>query len=50
MTLFSAGALAVTNPYQLTTEAEVPALHPADPAPDFWHDHAVEGEFKGRTG
>ena len=26
LTLFSAGALAVSNPYQLTTEADVPAL------------------------
>ena len=42
LTLFSAGALAVTNPYQLTTEAEVPALH-QQTLPDFWRDHAIEG-------
>ena len=27
LTLLSAGALAVNNPYQLTTEAELPALY-----------------------
>ena len=49
LTLFSAGALAVTNPYQLTTEADVPALH-QQTLPDFWRDHAAPGEFKGKDG
>lgn len=49
LTLFSAGALAVNDPYQLTTEAEVPTLH-QQVLPDFWRDHAVEGEFKGKDG
>ena len=49
LTLFSAGALAVNNPYQLTTEAEVPALH-QQTLPDFWREHAVPGEFKGKDG
>lgn len=49
LTLFSAGALAVNNPYQLTTEAEVPALH-QQTLPDFWRQHAVEGAFKGKDG
>ena len=49
LTLFSAGALAVTNPYQLTTEADVPALH-QQTLPDFWRDHAAPGEFKGKGG
>ena len=49
LTLFSAGALAVNNPYHLTTEAEVPALY-QQTLPDFWRDHAVEGEFKGKDG
>ncbi|MFQ2481877.1 alpha/beta fold hydrolase [Aeromonas caviae] len=49
LTLFSAGALAVSNPYQLTTEADVPALY-QQTLPDFWRQHAVEGEFKGKDG
>lgn len=49
LTLFSAGAFAVDNPYQLTTEAEVPALH-RQTLPAFWREHAVEGEFKGKDG
>ena len=47
LTLFSAGALAVTNPYQLTTEAEVPALH-QQTLPDFWRDPTVDGASKGK--
>ncbi|WP_349920471.1 alpha/beta fold hydrolase [Aeromonas veronii] len=49
LTLFSAGALAVNNPYQLTTEAEVPALH-QQTLPTFWQEHAAPGEFKGKNG
>lgn len=49
LTLFSAGALAVSNPYQLTTEADVPALY-QQTLPDFWRQHAVEGEFQGKDG
>ncbi|RQM73970.1 alpha/beta fold hydrolase [Aeromonas jandaei] len=49
LTLFSAGALAVTNPYQLTSEADVPTLY-QQTLPDFWHQHAIEGEFKGKDG
>jgi len=49
LTLFSAGTLAVNNPYQLTTEADVPALY-QQTLPDFWREHAVEGEFKGKDG
>ncbi len=49
LTLFSAGALAVTNPYPLTSEAEVATLH-QQTLPDFWREHAVEGEFKGKDG
>lgn len=49
LTLFSAGALAVTNPYQLTTEADVPALH-QQTLPDFWRDHAAPGSSRARTG
>ena len=49
LTLFSAGALAVNNPYQLTTEAEVPVLH-QQTLPDFWRQHAVESAFKGKDG
>ncbi|TMX11613.1 alpha/beta fold hydrolase [Aeromonas salmonicida subsp. achromogenes] len=49
LTLFSAGALAVTNPYPLTSEAEVPALY-QQTLPDFWRTHAIEGEFKARDG
>ncbi|PTT54321.1 alpha/beta fold hydrolase [Aeromonas sp. HMWF014] len=47
LTLFSAGALAVTHPYQLTPEADVPTLY-QQTLPDFWREHAVEGEFKGK--
>lgn len=47
LTLFSAGALAVTNTYPLTSEADVPTLY-RQTLPDFWHQHAVEGEFKGK--
>ena len=49
LTLFSAGALAVTNTYQLPSEADVPSLY-QQPLPDFWRQHAVEGEFKGKDG
>ncbi|MBS4696854.1 alpha/beta fold hydrolase [Aeromonas allosaccharophila] len=49
LTLFSAGALAVTNTYQLTSEADVPTLY-RQTLPDFWRQHAVEGEFKGKDG
>ncbi|CAJ1873759.1 alpha/beta fold hydrolase [Aeromonas jandaei] len=49
LTLFSAGALAVTNPYQLTSEADVPTLY-QQTLPDFWRQHAIEGEFKGKDG
>ncbi|HHQ4593273.1 TPA: alpha/beta fold hydrolase [Aeromonas veronii] len=49
LTLFSAGALAVTNTYQLTREADVPSLY-QQTLPDFWRQHAVEGEFKGKDG
>jgi len=49
LTLFSAGALAVTNTYQLTSEADVPSLY-QQTLPDFWRQHAVEGEFKGKDG
>ncbi|WP_429012898.1 alpha/beta fold hydrolase [Aeromonas veronii] len=49
LTLFSAGALAVTNTYQLTSEADVPSLY-QQTLPDFWRQHAVEGEFKGKGG
>ena len=49
LTLFSAGALAVSNPYQLTTEADIPALY-QQTLPDFWRQHAVEGEFQGKDG
>lgn len=49
LTLFSAGALAVSNPYQLTTEADVPALY-QQTLPEFWRQHAVEGEFEGKDG
>ncbi|MBS4705823.1 alpha/beta fold hydrolase [Aeromonas veronii] len=49
MTLFSAGALAVTHTYQLTSEADVPNLY-QQTLPDFWRQHAVEGEFKGKDG
>ncbi|MCF7717786.1 alpha/beta fold hydrolase [Aeromonas jandaei] len=49
LTLFSAGALAVTNPYALTSEADVPALY-QQTLPDFWRQHAIEGEFKGKDG
>ena len=48
-TLFSAGALAVTNTYPLTSEADVPTLY-RQTLPDFWRQHAVEGEFKGKDG
>ena len=47
LTLFSAGALAVTNPYLLTSEADVPTLY-QQTLPDFWRQHAIEGEFKGK--
>ncbi len=47
--LFSAGALAVTNPYALTSEADVPTLY-QQTLPDFWRQHAIEGEFKGKDG
>ncbi|MBM0493019.1 alpha/beta fold hydrolase [Aeromonas jandaei] len=49
LTLYSAGALAVTNPYQLTSEADVPTLY-QQTLPDFWRQHAIEGEFKGKDG
>jgi lysophospholipase len=49
LTLLSAGALAVTNPYPLTSETEVATLH-QQTLPDFWREHAVEGEFKGTDG
>ncbi|MFL9693382.1 alpha/beta fold hydrolase [Aeromonas veronii] len=49
LTLFSAGALAVTNTYLLTSEADVPSLY-QQTLPDFWRQHAVEGEFKGKDG
>ncbi|MBL0595706.1 alpha/beta fold hydrolase [Aeromonas veronii] len=49
LTLFSAGALAMTNTYQLTSEADVPSLY-QQTLPDFWRQHAVEGEFKGKDG
>ncbi|HHQ4766837.1 alpha/beta fold hydrolase [Aeromonas veronii] len=49
LTLFSAGALAVTNTYQLTSEVDVPSLY-QQTLPDFWRQHAVEGEFKGKDG
>ncbi len=49
LTLFSAGALAVTNTYQLTSETDVPSLY-QQTLPDFWRQHAVEGEFKGKDG
>ncbi|WOE84877.1 alpha/beta fold hydrolase [Aeromonas veronii] len=49
LTLFSAGALAVTNTYQLTSEADVPSLY-QQTLPNFWRQHAVEGEFKGKDG
>ncbi|WP_421245938.1 alpha/beta fold hydrolase [Aeromonas sanarellii] len=49
LTLFSAGALAVNNPYQLTPEADVATLH-QQTLPDFWRQHAVEGAFKGKDG
>ncbi|MCQ4110883.1 alpha/beta fold hydrolase [Aeromonas sp. JL9] len=49
LTLFSAGAPAVTNTYQLTSEADVPSLY-QQTLPDFWRQHAVEGEFKGKDG
>lgn len=49
LTLFSAGALAVNNPYQLTPEADVATLH-QQTLPDFWRQHAVESAFKGKDG
>ncbi|WP_042063574.1 alpha/beta fold hydrolase [Aeromonas allosaccharophila] len=49
LTLFSAGALAVTNTFTLTSEADVPTLY-RQTLPDFWRQHAVEGEFKGKDG
>ncbi|WP_429022208.1 alpha/beta fold hydrolase [Aeromonas allosaccharophila] len=49
LTLFSAGALAVTNTYPLTSEADVPTLY-QQTLPDFWRQHAVEGEYKGKDG
>ncbi|WP_421225864.1 alpha/beta fold hydrolase [Aeromonas jandaei] len=49
LTLNSAGALAVTNPYALTSEADVPTLY-QQTLPDFWRQHAIEGEFKGKDG
>ncbi|MGL6336466.1 alpha/beta fold hydrolase [Aeromonas jandaei] len=49
LTLFSAGALAVTNPYALTSEADVPTLY-QQTLPDFWRQHAIEGQFKGKDG
>ncbi|MCQ4056060.1 alpha/beta fold hydrolase [Aeromonas sp. SG16] len=49
LTLFSAGALAVTNPYALTSEADVPTLY-QQTLPDFWRQHAIEGEFKSKDG
>lgn len=49
LTLFSAGALAVNNPYQLTPETDVATLH-QQTLPDFWRQHAVEGAFKGKDG
>ncbi|HEH9440379.1 TPA: alpha/beta fold hydrolase [Aeromonas sobria] len=49
LTLFSAGALAVTNTYPLTSEADVPTLY-QQTLPDFWRQHAVEGEFKSKDG
>ncbi|HAT1545525.1 alpha/beta fold hydrolase [Aeromonas hydrophila] len=49
LTLFSAGALAVNNPYQLTPEADVVTLH-QQTLPDFWRQHAVESAFKGKDG
>ncbi len=49
LTLFSAGALAVTNTYPLTSEADVPTLY-QQTLPDFWRQHAIEGEFEGKDG
>lgn len=49
LTLFSAGALAMTHPYALTSEADVPTLY-QQTLPDFWRQHAIEGEFKGKDG
>ncbi|MFQ2259523.1 alpha/beta fold hydrolase [Aeromonas dhakensis] len=49
LTLFSAGALAVNNPHQLTPEADVATLH-QQTLPDFWRQHAVESTFKGKDG
>ncbi|WP_368231980.1 alpha/beta fold hydrolase [Aeromonas sp. s3] len=49
LTLFSAGALAVNNPYQLTPEADVATLH-QQTLPDFWRQHAVESAFKDKDG
>ena len=49
LTLFSAGALAVNNPYQLTPEADVVTLH-QQTLPDFWRQQAVESAFKGKDG
>lgn len=49
LTLFSTGALAVTNSNQLTREADIPALY-QQTLPDFWHQHAVEGAFEGKDG
>lgn len=49
LTLFSTGAHAMTNPYQLASEADVPTLY-QQTLPDFWHQHAVEAEFKGKDG
>ncbi|WP_322863109.1 alpha/beta fold hydrolase [Aeromonas allosaccharophila] len=49
LTLFSAGALAVTNTFPLTSEADVPTLY-RQTLPNFWRQHAVEGEFKGKDG
>lgn len=49
LTLFSAGALAMTHPYALTSEADVPTFY-QQTLPDFWRQHAIEGEFKGKDG
>ncbi|WP_314928115.1 alpha/beta fold hydrolase [Aeromonas piscicola] len=49
LTLLSAGALAVTHPYPLTSETEVATLY-QQTLPDFWREHAVEREFKGKDG
>ncbi|MFM5844506.1 alpha/beta fold hydrolase [Aeromonas sanarellii] len=49
LTLFSAGALAVNHAVPLTTEHEVPALYQLT-LPDFWRQHAIEGEFQGKDG